>query len=213
MQLLARNVKSNISWPGIKTFSAQSSLCSFTNVFQERDMRRSAAVTSSLFKENVTKLLICKQTYHWRQKWMTEITGILSSLQYPIPNGVSLKLDARFSYSYLSKMEFSTIKTVKSKYWWSLTDKHTNDCLRVAIAKYPPNYHTLVEETHFQVSHCILQFCLERLLSWDTIYPHTARFNEWKQSPWSITYISYIIICFSCSLCLVYQFSCYIFLC
>jgi len=81
----------------------------------------------------------------------------------------------------------------------------------VDIAKYTPNYYKLVEETHCQVSHCILQFCLERLLSWDTIYPHTAYFNERKQSPWSTKYIFHIIIYhFSCSLCLVYQLSCYI---
>jgi len=136
--------------------------------------------------------------------------NFVPTLRYPIPNGVSLKLDACFGSSYLRKMEFSTIKTVKSKYRRSLTDKHINDCMRVTIAKYTPNYYKLVEEMQCQVSHCILQFCLDRLLSWDTIYPHTALFKERKPSLWSIKYISYIIICFSCSLCLMHQFSCYI---
>jgi len=127
-------------------FSAQSSLHSFTNVFQERYMSESAAVTSSVFKENVTINLqtdiSLKTEVNDRNIW-----NFVPSIWYLIPNGVLLKMDACFGSSYLSKLEFSTIKTVESKYRRSLTDKHINDCMRLAIAKYTPNYYTLVEET------------------------------------------------------------------
>jgi hypothetical protein len=60
-----------------------------------------------------------------------EFMNILLSEQYPILKQLSLKVKDRSS----------------------LTDKHLNDCMRVAIAKYIPNYNKLAEEMQCQVSH------------------------------------------------------------
>jgi hypothetical protein len=45
------------------------------------------------------------------------------------------------------------MKILKSKYRSSLTDKHLNDCMKVAITKYTPNCNKLGEEMQCQVSH------------------------------------------------------------
>jgi hypothetical protein len=52
---------------------------------------------------------------------------------------------------YSSESGFSTVKMLKSKYRSSLTDKHLNDCMRVSITKYTPNYNKLAEEMQHQV--------------------------------------------------------------
>jgi hypothetical protein len=44
------------------------------------------------------------------------------------------------------------MKIPKSKYK-SLTHKHLNDSMRVAITKYTPNYNKLAEEMQCQVLH------------------------------------------------------------
>jgi len=77
------------------------------------------------------------------------------SAQCPILKWVSLRVNTCFSSSYLSEWGFSTLKIPKSKYISSLTDKHINDCVRVAITKYTPNYNKLAEEMQCQVSHWI----------------------------------------------------------
>jgi hypothetical protein len=45
------------------------------------------------------------------------------------------------------------MKILKSKYRSSVADKHLNDCMRVALTKYTPNYNKLAEEMQCQVSH------------------------------------------------------------
>jgi hypothetical protein len=47
------------------------------------------------------------------------------------------------------------MKILKSKYKSSLTDKHLNECMRVAVTKYTPNCNKLTEEMQCQVSHLI----------------------------------------------------------
>jgi len=54
---------------------------------------------------------------------------------------------------YLSESGFSTLTIPKSKYRSSLTDKHLNDGMRVAITKYTPNYNELAKEMQCQVLH------------------------------------------------------------
>jgi hypothetical protein len=54
---------------------------------------------------------------------------------------------------YSSESGFLTMKILKSGYIISLTDKHLNDCMTVAITKHTPNYNKLVEEMQCQVLH------------------------------------------------------------
>jgi hypothetical protein len=48
-----------------------------------------------------------------------------------------------FGSNYLSESRVSTVKILKSKYKSPLTDEHLNCCIRLAIAKYTPNYNKL----------------------------------------------------------------------
>jgi hypothetical protein len=66
--------------------------------------------------------------------------NLLPSAQYPVLKRVSLKVNACFGSNYVSESGFSTMKILKSKYTSSLTDKHLNDCMRVALIKYASNY-------------------------------------------------------------------------
>jgi hypothetical protein len=75
------------------------------------------------------------------------------SAQCPVLKRVSLKVSACFGSTYLSESSFSTMKKVKSKYRSSVTEKHLNDCMRVAITKHAPNYNKLAEGMQCQVSH------------------------------------------------------------
>jgi hypothetical protein len=57
---------------------------------------------------------------------------------------------------YLSESGFLTMKILKSKYRSSLSDKHLNDYVRVALTKYTTNYNKLAEEMQCQISHWII---------------------------------------------------------
>jgi hypothetical protein len=93
-----------------------------------------------VFKENVSKLEL--EIFNF-QKDLSLKTGVndtnfwnvVLSAQYPILKRVSLKVNACFGSTYLSKSGFSTMKILKSKYRSSLAAKHLNDCMRVAITK------------------------------------------------------------------------------
>jgi hypothetical protein len=67
------------------------------------------------------------------------------SAQCPILKRVSLKVNVHFGSTYLSESGFSTMKILKSNYIM-LTDKHLNDCMRVALTKYTLSYNKLAEE-------------------------------------------------------------------
>jgi hypothetical protein len=56
---------------------------------------------------------------------------------------------------YLSILGFSAMKILKWKYRSSLSNKHLNDCITVAVNKYTPNYNKVAEELQCQVSRWI----------------------------------------------------------
>jgi hypothetical protein len=128
-----------------------------TNPFQERDVGESAELISSVFKENVSELkleninleadLSLKARVNDTNFW-----NLVPSAQCPFLKRVSLKVSACFSSTYLSESGFSTMKILKSMYRSPLTDEHLNDCMRVALTKYTPNYNKLAEEMQCQVS-------------------------------------------------------------
>ena len=66
---------------------------------------------------------------------------------------MSFILNACDASTYVSKLGFSTIKILKTKYRSSLAHKHLSDGMRVAIAKYIPSYNKRVEEMLCQVLH------------------------------------------------------------
>jgi hypothetical protein len=127
--------------------------------FQERDISDSAVRISSVFKENVSELkleIINLQTYLSLKTRMNDRhkgLNLVPSAQCPVLKRVSLKVTACFGSAYLSESGFSIMKILKSKYRSSITEKHLNDCMRVAITKYTPNYNKLADETQCQVSH------------------------------------------------------------
>jgi hypothetical protein len=129
-----------------------------TNPFQESDIRESAELISFLFKENVSEpeleIINLQTDLSFKTRVNnTNFWNLVLSAQCPILKRVSLKVSACFSSTYLSKSGFSTMKIPKSKYRSSLSDKHLNDCMRVTVTKYTPNYNKLAEEMQCQVSH------------------------------------------------------------
>jgi hypothetical protein len=121
-----------------------------TNPFQERDISESAELISPVFKENVSELeleIINLQTDLLKTRLNdTNFWNLVPSEQCPFLKRVSLKVNASFGFTYLNESGFPTMKILKSKYRSSLTDKHLNDCMRVALTKYTPNYNKLAEE-------------------------------------------------------------------
>ncbi|XP_069077106.1 general transcription factor II-I repeat domain-containing protein 2-like [Pleurodeles waltl] len=65
----------------------------------------------------------------------------------------AMKLFSLFGSTYLCESTFSDMNFVKSKLRTRLTDDHLNDCIRVALSGYTPDYRGLVDARQCQVSH------------------------------------------------------------
>jgi hypothetical protein len=77
----------------------------------------------------------------------------MPSAHCPILKRVSLQANECFGSTYLSESGFSAEKILKSKYTSSRTDRHLNDCMRVAITTNTPNYKKLDVEVGCQVEY------------------------------------------------------------
>ena len=66
----------------------------------------------------------------------------MPSAQCPILKQVLLNENIYFDFTYLSDSGFSKVKILQSKYR-SLTDTNLNDCTRMLITKYAPNYNII----------------------------------------------------------------------
>jgi hypothetical protein len=81
------------------------------------------------------KLLICKQTDYWKQEGME----LATYARMPYVKAYIIKGECMFRL-YLSETGCPAMDILKSKYGLSLSDEYLNDCMRVVIIKYIPNY-------------------------------------------------------------------------
>lgn len=128
---------------------------------------------------------------------------------------MSFILNACDNSTYLSKLSFPTMKIQKSKYGSSLAYKHLTDSMRVAIAKYTPNYNKKLKRCcvkyHAEFHNFLHMDCLsQRTLH---IANHITFFNKTKQTALCNTCIYYLLTYgFSAFLWLLCGFTCLIFL-
>ena len=73
--------------------------------------------------------------------------------KYPLLKETYHRMLACFGSTYLCESAFSTLKILKSKYRSRLTDSHLNDCIRMAVSSYVPEYSKLAEDMKCQTSH------------------------------------------------------------
>ena len=99
-------------------------LCLITNPLQERDRSDSAAIISSMFKENLSN---------------TNFWNLVPSAQYPILKQMSLYLYPLFDSTCLGQSGVATVDALTSMYSSSLTVEHLNNCMRFPVAKDTPN--------------------------------------------------------------------------
>ncbi|XP_069582815.1 general transcription factor II-I repeat domain-containing protein 2-like [Ranitomeya imitator] len=78
---------------------------------------------------------------------------LVERCKYPLLKSVSKRLHACFGSTYLCESGFSALKILKSKYRSRLTDEHLDDCMRMALTNYNPDFETLAENMQCQISH------------------------------------------------------------
>ncbi|MBN3296755.1 GTD2A protein, partial [Amia calva] len=79
--------------------------------------------------------------------------ALVSTTKYPEIKKVALCIKSLFGSTYLCESAFSSMKIVKSKYRSTMTDAHLNDCMRLALTKYTPNFNKLADDRQCQASH------------------------------------------------------------
>lgn len=77
----------------------------------------------------------------------------VNSYKYPILKNCALKLKSFFGSTYLSEATFSSMQFIKNKFRSNITDKNLNDCLKIAVSNYSPDFEKLCEEIQHQPSH------------------------------------------------------------
>lgn len=142
-----------------KDFSLLEPVVSFMfNPFLEIDVATISSKIGSLFKMDCVELEL-------------EIVSIQSDIQlkaradyehfwtladkekYPLLKEASQRVHACFGSLHLSKSAQADIKVIKTKKRTRLTIEHLEDCLRIALTKYTPNYTSLADKMQCQVSH------------------------------------------------------------
>ena len=59
---------------------------------------------------------------------------------------IPFMLNTYFASTYLCESTFSNMKLIKSKNRNVLTNDHLNDCVRLSVTSYKPNYRFLAEQ-------------------------------------------------------------------
>uniref|UniRef100_A0A8D0B0Q1 SCAN box domain-containing protein n=1 Tax=Salvator merianae TaxID=96440 RepID=A0A8D0B0Q1_SALMN len=79
--------------------------------------------------------------------------NLAASQKFPLLRKTAAKINSYFGSAYPCESLFSARKFIKSKNRTRLTAKHLDDCLRVAISSYTPNYGKLADDMQCQASH------------------------------------------------------------
>uniref|UniRef100_A0A8C5SPD7 SCAN box domain-containing protein n=1 Tax=Laticauda laticaudata TaxID=8630 RepID=A0A8C5SPD7_LATLA len=79
--------------------------------------------------------------------------NLVDAQKFPLLRKTAAKIKSYFGSTYQCESVFSTRRFIKSKNRTRMTDKHLDDCLRVAISSYTPNYNRLADGMQCQASH------------------------------------------------------------
>ncbi|XP_044306557.1 general transcription factor II-I repeat domain-containing protein 2-like isoform X2 [Varanus komodoensis] len=79
--------------------------------------------------------------------------NLVDSQKFPLLRKTAAKIKSYFGSTYQCESVFSTRRFIKSKNRTRMTDKHLDECLRVAISSYTPNYGKLTDGMQCQASH------------------------------------------------------------
>ncbi|XP_078542665.1 general transcription factor II-I repeat domain-containing protein 2-like [Lissotriton helveticus] len=79
--------------------------------------------------------------------------SLVDAEKYKNIRTAAMKLFSLFGSTYLCESTFSDMNFVKSKLRTRLTGDHLNDCIRVALSGYTPDYRGLADARQCQVSH------------------------------------------------------------
>ncbi|KAK9393953.1 hypothetical protein NXF25_015616 [Crotalus adamanteus] len=79
--------------------------------------------------------------------------NLVDAQKFPLLRKAAAKIKSYFGSTYQCESVFSTRRFIKSKNRTRMTDKHLDDCLRVAISSYTPNYNRLADGMQCQASH------------------------------------------------------------
>ncbi|MBN3296040.1 GTD2A protein, partial [Amia calva] len=109
----------------------------------------------NLDKADIKNEIITIQNYIQLKCRASDATflALVNTTKYPEIKKVALCIKSLFGSTYLCESAFSSMKIVKSKYRSTMTDAHLNDCMRLALTKYTPNFNKLADDRQCQASH------------------------------------------------------------
>ena len=73
--------------------------------------------------------------------------------KYPIVTNIALKMMAYFGSKYLAESAFSDMNIIKSENRNSLTYENLDECLRLSVSSYNPDFEKIVKSVQCQRSH------------------------------------------------------------
>ncbi|XP_025193648.1 EPM2A-interacting protein 1-like [Melanaphis sacchari] len=76
----------------------------------------------------------------------TKFWNLLSEEKYPGLRNVALQIHSYFGSTYLCETAFSHMKMIKTEFRSTLSDDHLEQCLRLAVSNYSPDYDQLVND-------------------------------------------------------------------
>ena len=139
-------------------FSKISAVCSFlASPFSENDVENVAEEIEKLFNLDAAVLQLeiidLQSDIVLKSKLNTDLWMLMSSDKYPHLKDVYHRILSCFGSTYLCESSFSHMNHIKSKYRTRLSDNHLDDCLRLAISNYEPDYVKIARDVQCQVSH------------------------------------------------------------
>jgi hypothetical protein len=90
----------------------------------------------------------------WKNNYLTFYKDFISEDVFPNLRRPALKICAFLGSTYLYEQFFSRMKHVKFKTRTQITDQYPENTLRIVTSNIDANIDKLVEEKHWQVSHC-----------------------------------------------------------
>ncbi|XP_062998575.1 general transcription factor II-I repeat domain-containing protein 2-like [Elgaria multicarinata webbii] len=130
----------------------------FENPFSPVDITETAVAIGELCQTGVEEIeleivdlqndLVLKSNSSHDNFW-----SLVDSQKFPLLRKTAAKIKSYFGSTYQCESVFSTRRFIKSKNRTRMTDKHLDECLRVAISSYTPNYSKLTDGMQCQASH------------------------------------------------------------
>uniref|UniRef100_A0A2S2QTL8 EPM2A-interacting protein 1 n=1 Tax=Sipha flava TaxID=143950 RepID=A0A2S2QTL8_9HEMI len=105
---------------------------------------------STKFESEIIKI---KSTLFLKARgYETNFWSLLSEEKYPGLRNVALQLHTYFGSTYLCETAFSHMKMIKTEFRSTLSDDHLEQCLRLAVRNYSPDYDQLVNDMQCHTS-------------------------------------------------------------